>query len=150
MKKLMAFGIVGIIVTVLLAVTLMSPGALTKHERTSFNPSRLRIERNGGTGAITETLAPPAAYEIHWIMVHYTAGVSTNDLTITLDSVTSSTAADSAAHDILLHTVALSSTTDIIWQPDSPYTFLDGDEIDVAADDQSTTWGITYCWREKN
>lgn len=127
MRKLMAWGVLGFVVTCIVAATLMSPAALTKHERTSFNPSRLRIERNGGAGAITETLAPPAAYEIHWIMVHFTAGVSTNDLTITLDSVTSSTAADSVAHDVLLHTVDLSSTTDIIWQPDSPYTFLSGE-----------------------
>jgi hypothetical protein len=139
MKKLMAFGIIVVVVVAFWAVTL--PGALTR----ASLPGRMRIERVGGLGALAETLNPPAAYKIHYIMVHYAAAVSTNDLTITLDSATSST---TTAHDYLLHTTDLSSTTDIIWQPVHPYIFLGTDDIDVAADDQSTTWGLTFCWEE--
>jgi len=148
MKKLMAFGIVGFVVVAIWAMTL--PGALTKHDRTSFYPTRMRIERNAGTAAITETLDPPAAYKIHYIMVHFTSAASSGSLTIAVDSATSGTAADSAAHDYLLSSTALSSTTDVIWQPQNPYLLLGTDDIDVTANDQSTTWGITYCWEELN
>ncbi len=139
MRKLMAFGLAGFILTSLFAMHLY--GALTQ-TTVNGDDRRMRTSRATSTGAMAEALSPAATYKLHYVMVHYSGAASTNSFTVTLDS------GSGAAYDVLLHSTTLSSTTDIIFQPTNPYTFLNGDEIDVASDDQTTTWSVVYLWEE--
>jgi hypothetical protein len=140
MRKLMVLGVVGFV-----ALALLAYGVLTDTNLPENRPGKVIISRSTAvTGAVSESLAPDGAFKLHWVMIHYTASVSTGAFTVTLDSGVDS------AYDVLLHSTTLSSTTDIIFQPTRPYYFQDGDEIDVAAPDKTTTYGLTICLERMN
>jgi hypothetical protein len=98
---------------------------------------KYRVQRATGAANIAMTVAPAVAFQIEEVRVHLSAGGAATNLTITVDSGTA------AAYDIVLLTQAMNGVTDLVWQPDRPYIFSAGDEIDIAyANGGAATYGV--------
>lgn len=91
-----------------------------------------------GTGAISTSYAPSAAFWLESVTTHFSSAPTTSqDLTVTLN------ANDAVEYDTVLSSEDPSATsaTDIFYGPESPILCESGDAIDVA---YTNTDGVTY------
>jgi hypothetical protein len=94
--------------------------------------------RATGNAAINETINPITAirgFELVEIRLHLSAAGGAGNLTITLD------ANAGAAYDAVLLTQDMTLITDLVWQPENPIPFDNGDKLIVAWDNAN---GRTY------
>lgn len=94
-------------------------------------------QRRTGTAAINESIDPGKAGQLHEFRIHLNAAGGAGDLTITLD------AAAGAAYDTVLMTQDMTLVTDLVWQPDMPLYFDNGDKLVIAwANGSGRTYGL--------
>lgn len=100
----------------------------------------LLTHRATGSAAISETVTPSGAFELHEARVHLSAAGGAGNLTVTLD------ANAGAAYDVVLLTQDMTAITDLVWQPDRPMSFDSGEKIVVA---WANAGGKTYALEVK-
>lgn len=82
--------------------------------------------RATGALALSTTLAPGRAFRLLEVRIHLSAAGGAGNFTATVD------ANAGAAYDLKILTQDMTAVTDLIWQPDEPLHFDNGDEIDFA------------------
>lgn len=93
--------------------------------------------RATGIVALATTLAPGKAFQLLEVRIHLSAVGGAGNLTATVDAIAG------AAYDLNVITQDMTALTDLVWQPDSPMHFDDGDEIDFAwANAGGKTYGL--------
>jgi hypothetical protein len=98
---------------------------------------RSYTHRSTGNTAINHTIDPGRAFQLEEFRIHLNAVGAAGDLILTLDANAGS------AYDVVLYKQDMTSVTDIIWQPDLPLKFDNGDKIVVAwANAGGKTYGI--------
>jgi hypothetical protein len=95
-----------------------------------------------GGGAINETINPACAFQLEHVKLHLSAAGGAGSLTVTVDAV------QGAAYDVVLKTQDMTSVTDLVWSPERPLSFRNGDQLKVAwANDNTRTYGLEVGWR---
>lgn len=95
--------------------------------------------RATGSAAIAATLAPGRAFQLTEIRVHLSAAGVAGNLTVNMDS------AGGTAYDTNLLTQDMSTVVNLVWQPDKPMYFENGDEVDVIwANASARTYGVEF------
>jgi hypothetical protein len=93
--------------------------------------------RKDAAVAINESIDPGKAGQLHELRIHLSAAGGAGDLTVTLD------AAAGAEYDTVLMTQDMTLVTDLVWQPDMPIYFDNGDKLVVAwANASGRTYGF--------
>jgi len=98
-----------------------------------------------GAAALSSSLAPDTNFVLVAVKLHLSAaGGAAESFTITTD------ATDGEAYDALLFSQNMNSETDVIWVPEAPIPFKNGDEIDFAWTNTNTrTWGLQVFYRKE-
>jgi len=106
----------------------------------------LRKDNETGTAAITSSAAIVKPTRLISVSCKFNAAPTTSEnLTITANL------ASGAVYDVLLYSVdpSASSLTDLVWLPDEPMWFYDGDSIDIAYTNTDTEdYGIEIVMME--
>lgn len=93
--------------------------------------------RATGAAAVSMTVNPAKAWQLEEVRIHLSAVGAAGNLTITID------ANAGTAYDVVLLTQDMTSITDLVWQPDRPIKFENGDKIVIAwANGSTRTYGI--------
>jgi hypothetical protein len=89
------------------------------------------------TGAIALTVNPERAWQLEEICVHLSAAGGAGNLTAILD------ANAGAAYDVVILTQDMTSITDLVYAPERPLVFENGDKLVVAwANASNRTYGV--------
>jgi len=97
----------------------------------------MNTHRKTAAVAISESIDPGKAGQLHELKIHLSAAGGAGDLTVTLD------AAAGTAYDTVLMTQDMTLITDLVWQPDMPVYFDAGDKLVVAWDNANLrTFGL--------
>lgn len=95
-----------------------------------------------GSGNIAESVDPGKAFYLVEVRLHLSAAGAANDLTVTLDALAG------AGYDVVLLTQDMTTVTDLVWRPDQPAQFVNGDKIVIAwTNGSSRTYGLEVIWR---
>jgi len=102
----------------------------------------IRRHQATGAAALSQTISPGCAFQLEHVKVHLSAAGGAGDLTVSID------ADQGAAYDIVLKTQDMTAVTDLVWSPERPLTFENGDKIVVAwANAGTKTYGLEVGWR---
>lgn len=94
-------------------------------------------QRKTGNTAINESIDPGKQGWLKEVRVHLSAAGGAGNLTVTLDSIAGST------YDTVLMSQDMTSVTDLVWQPDVPVHFDNGDKLVIAwANGSGRTYGF--------
>ena len=103
----------------------------------------LEFHRATGAVAIASTLAPSTDWQLEGIRVHLSAAGGAGSLTATIDSGVN------AVYDIVLLTQDMTAVINLVWAPERPMVFSDGDELDIAyANANTRTYGLEILYKE--
>lgn len=102
----------------------------------------IRRHQATGAAAISETISPACPFQLEFLKCHLSAAGGAGDLTVSID------AAAGSAYDIVLKTQDMTAVTDLVWSPERPLCFENGDKILVAwANAGTKTYGLEVGWR---
>lgn len=95
-----------------------------------------------GAAAINETITPGCAFQLEHVKVHLSAAGGAGNLTVTVDATAG------AVYDVVLKTQDMTAVTDLVWSPERPLSFSNGDLIKVAwANAGTKTYGLEVGWK---
>ena len=91
-----------------------------------------------GAAALATTITFTTGQALDEVRLHLSAnGGSAENFTITLDALAGS------AYDVLLFSQDMNTTADVIYRPDRPAEFVNGDKLVFAYNNGNTrTWGL--------
>ena len=101
----------------------------------------LRFNYTTGAAAVAIELAPGTQFRVIEVRGHLSAAGGAGNLTVTVD------ANAGAAYDTVLKTQDMTSVTDLMYQPDTPFYLDADDKILIAWENASArTYGITIVY----
>jgi len=125
------------------SVSAQTPTPTPTYQGTVTSADRLnevQVSRTVTTGSLTLKVRGPAA--VLEVRVHLNAAGTTQTLTVSLENSTNS------AHDVLLASQSMESTTDFVWRPDSWAVLPRDDTLAVEwGNAGAKTVGATVIWR---
>ena len=100
-------------------------------------------DKSTGAVAIATTVAPAKNFVLLAVYMELSAvGGAVEDFTITLD------ANEGAAYDAVIFAQDMSTATNLLYIPEQPIPFQNGDELDIAyANTNTRTYGLTVVYR---
>lgn len=102
----------------------------------------VRRHKATGAAAISETITPGCAFQLEHVKLHLSAAGGAGSITVSCD------ANAGAAYDVVLKTQDLTAVTDMVWSPERPLSFENGDLIIVAwANAGTKTYGLEVGWK---
>lgn len=107
--------------------------------------ARLR-SYNTGSGVLSVTLNPGYAFDLEGVRLHLSAAAATSEnFTIDID------ANEGSAYDTNIFTQDMATVQDVLWQPDRPIKFVNGDQLVFSyTNTDGRTWGLEIIYTRQS